>query len=389
MSERRTILFSCFLLIIGLMAIDFFNPSLPFILKEFNSSQESIKNLIVVYMATLGISQFFYGSISDHYGRKPAVIIGFFISITGLFLSGYSEKISYLYASRIITAFGTASFTVISRAIIVDVFQDNTKLKKAFSYFSMSSQLSPALAPIIGGWIQIKYNWHISFFALATIYLVSLIITFIAIRETGKKESKPPAIFIPYIQLVKNRQFIAFSIASSLIFSYTIGYYSTTPYIFHKLGYNPIENSLFFIIYSSGIIFGSWLLGRNFIRTTPKKLYLLSLVFYSLVLVYFSFQNLKTPTNIIVLSFLLAATSGVTAPLSLILCMENVTQNKGAASALQGALKMSLTGVFMILFDLFHITEFNQLINIFAIFTSILLIIYFCFQINSRHNNKL
>ncbi|WP_426577218.1 MFS transporter [Xenorhabdus stockiae] len=386
MNEQKTILFSCFLLVIGLMAVDFFNPSLPFILKELNTSQESIKNLIVVYMAILGISQFFYGSISDHYGRKPAVVIGLTISIIGLFLSGYSEQINYLYLSRIITAFGAASFTVISRAIIVDVFQENLKLKKAFSYFSMSSQLSPALAPVFGGWLQMKYNWHISFFTLAVIYFVGLIITLLIMDETRKKEPKPSAFLTPYIKLAKNIQFIAFSIASSLIFSYTIGYYSTSPYIFHKLGYSPIENSLFFIIYSAGIIFGSWLLGRQFIRITSKKLYLLSLIFYSFILVFFSLQNLETPINIMIFSFLLATVSGVTAPLSLILCMENVTKNKGAASALQGALKMSFTGVFMMCFDLFHITEFHQLMNIFMIFTILLFVIYFSLRLQSCNN---
>ncbi|PHM73623.1 multidrug resistance protein D [Xenorhabdus kozodoii] len=158
MNEQKTIFFSCFLLVIGLMTVDFFNPSLPFILKEFQVSQGSIKNLIVIYMIILGVSQFFYGSMSDRYGRKPAVIIGFMIAIIGLMLSGYSEKISQLDLSRAITAFGAASFTVISRAIIVDTFKDNSKLKKAFSYFSMSSQLSPALAPLCGGWLQQKYN---------------------------------------------------------------------------------------------------------------------------------------------------------------------------------------------------------------------------------------
>ncbi|WP_369793153.1 MFS transporter [Xenorhabdus sp. NBAII XenSa04] len=59
------------------------------------------------------MSQFFYGSLSDSYGRKPAIVIGFFISMIGLLLSGCSEKISHLYLSRTVTAFGAASFIYI------------------------------------------------------------------------------------------------------------------------------------------------------------------------------------------------------------------------------------------------------------------------------------
>ncbi len=68
--QKKTVFISCFLLISGLMAIDFFNPSLPYMLKDLQASQAEIKTLIVVYMGVLGIAQFVYGSYSDQIGRK-------------------------------------------------------------------------------------------------------------------------------------------------------------------------------------------------------------------------------------------------------------------------------------------------------------------------------
>ncbi|PHM73624.1 multidrug transporter [Xenorhabdus kozodoii] len=216
-----------------------------------------------------------------------------------------------------------------------------------------------------------------SFFTLAVIYFIGLIIVLYTMRETNTKTQKPSGIFIPYINLVKNTRFIAFSIASSLIFSFTIGYYSISPYVFHQLGYTPVENSFFYLVYSFGIFSGSWLMGRNFIKTPPEKIYFLMLMSYMVILLLFLLSDLNIPITIIALSFLLAIISGASAPLALVLCMEDVTENKGAASALQGALKMSFTGIFMIFFDLFHITSFYPLIHIVIIFTVMLFIIYF------------
>src|SRR5260363_296852 len=148
--QKKTVFISCFLLISGLMAIDFFNPSLPYILQDLQASQAEIKTLIVVYMGVLGLTQFIYGSYSDRIGRKKPTLISFGIACAGLLCSAIAQDINMLYVARALTAAGTAGCTVISRAIIVDVFSDTRLLKKAFSYFAMSSQISPAFAPLLG-----------------------------------------------------------------------------------------------------------------------------------------------------------------------------------------------------------------------------------------------
>jgi len=78
----------------------------------------------------------------------------------------------------------------------------------------------------------------------------------------------------------------------------------------------------------------------------------------------------------VVFSFFLGSICGVAAPLALVLSMSGVETNRGASSALQGAIKMFFTGVFLVLFDAVSIVDFNSLIEVFMVFVLFLWVIF-------------
>ncbi|MCE3269111.1 MAG: hypothetical protein K0R49_1363 [Burkholderiales bacterium] len=129
-SGKIAIFFACFILIIGLMAMDFINPSLPYLIQGLSTNQANIQQLIVCYMIGLGISQFFYGTFSDNHGRRPTILIAYGISICGILLSASAHSIWLLYLCRFITGLGSGGSTLIARAIISDSCHDQISLKK-------------------------------------------------------------------------------------------------------------------------------------------------------------------------------------------------------------------------------------------------------------------
>src|SRR5260363_2926 len=386
--QKKTVFISCFLLISGLMAIDFFNPSLPYILQDLQASQAEIKTLIVVYMGVLGLTQFIYGSYSDRIGRKKPTLISFGIACAGLLCSAIAQDINMLYAARALTAAGTAGCTVISRVIIVDVFSDTRLLKKAFSYFAMSSQISPAFAPLLGGFIQQSYGWRYSFVCLAIITLLSLLFLFKCMEETHFTKGNTREYLTAYELLIRDFKFVSYSLCSALVFVFTIGYYSVSPFAFHNLGYSPVQNSLFYLSYAAAILAGSWLMGSVLNSLPSRQLYVYTLLLYSAV--FFSFFLLdfdQSPFLILLFSFLVGFTSGICAPLALVLSMSEIEINKGAASALQGGIKMFFSGIFMTLFDLMQIKKFSDILIVFVVLITILWGIYSadCFYATRNH----
>lgn len=367
----RVVFLSCFLLVTGLMAVDFFNPSLPYMMADLHASQTQIKSLIVVYMLVLGVAQFFYGSFSDHRGRRPAVILSFAVAALGLVVSAWAPNVEALYAARALTAFGTAGCTVISRAVIVDSMTDGQAVKKAFSYFAMASQISPSLAPLAGGYIQQHLGWRWSFVTLAIIMVAAWLALLAWMPETHAPQPQrrtAASYFRPYVELAGDFRFMAYSLSSALVFVFTIGYYATSPFAFHALGYSPVQNSLFYLAYSAAILAGSWAMGSVLVKLPSARLYLGTIVYYVVVCVLFRWIDVDgSGWRIAVFSFLIGFGCGVAAPLALVLSMGEVEKNRGAASALQGAIKMFFTGIFMMLFYLTQVKSFASLLNIFLI----------------------
>jgi len=375
-TNNRAIFLSCFLLVTGLMAVDFFNPSLPYMMVDLHADQTQIKGLIVIYMLVLGIAQFFYGSLSDRYGRRPAVILAFLLAALGLAVSASVPGIGALYLARALTACGTAGCTVISRAVIVDTISEAQAVKKAFSYFAMASQISPSLAPLAGAYIQQHFGWRWSFVSLAAIMVGAWLFLLRWMPETHTPQRTGrtlAAYFGPYAALARDFRFIAYSLSSALIFVFTIGYYATSPFAFQALGYSPMQNSCFYLVYAAAILAGSWAMGSLFIRLPSPRLYFGAVVYYLLVCLLFRWLDIDGSAWVIaIFSFLIGFGCGVAAPLALVLSMGKVETSRGAASALQGAIKMCFTGVFMALFYLTQIRSFSSLIDIFLIVAALL-----------------
>ncbi|MFH8790723.1 MFS transporter [Streptomyces roseoverticillatus] len=377
-NEVRVLFFAFFSVVIGLMAVDFFNPSLPTIQKDLDVGQGTMKNLIVFYMIVLGLAQFFYGSFSDAKGRKIALATGLGVAAVGLFVGYTAHSIVALDISRVLTALGTASCTVISRALIVDTLQEPGKLRKAFSYFSMASQLSPAIAPLIGSFIGVHFGWHVQFLLFAVAVVAGLIMIASLMPEThpasARNQGRTGKVQA-YTTVLKNVNFTSYSIASALIFSFTIAFYATAPFAFDALGVSPVGNSLFYILYAVSIICGSFC--NSWISWSPTDTYIRGLVAYLVVFVVSAFSDLDSSlVKIGLFSVALGFISGMIAPLTLTLSMTTVETARGAASAVQGAIKMFFTGLLLLVFDSVVITGFTAIVLIFIGFAVALLALY-------------
>lgn len=384
--EARVLFFSFFSVVIGLMAVDFFNPSLPAIQEDLSVGQGAMKNLIVFYMIVLGLAQFFYGSFSDTRGRKPALLIGLAVAAVGLLLGYTAHDVVLLNISRTLTALGTASCTVISRALIVDILDQPGKLRKAFSYFSMACQLSPSLAPLLGSFIGVHFGWRVQFLLFALAVVLGLAVVFFLMPEThpeSKRERSGTSKARAYTTVLKDTGFTSYSIASALIFSFTIAFYATAPFAFHALHVSPLGNSLFYILYSASIVGGSFF--NSWICWRPRDTYVRGLAAYLLVFIVSAFADLDSSLlRIGVFSVALGFTCGVMAPLALTLSMTDVETSRGAASALQGAIKMFLTGVLMAVFDSVDIGGFTPIVLVFLGFGAALLALFVLTEARNR-----
>lgn len=350
--QSKAIFYACLVLIVGLLSIDLYNPSLPAMVVKLHISDAIAKSLVVSYLIGFAFSQLWYGPKSDQHGRKKILLVSLVLTILGNALTMFAHGGTDLLIYRFVTGLGAGGCPVISRALLRDSFPDKKALTHAFTIFAMSSQLSPAFAPMIGGFIEHYSSWQYNFLALSFITLVAFLFVWGGLVETNKRLHTVNfnVLLSHFKQLLINPRFLVLGLLSGLIFSYTIGYYTINPFVLQgQFHLSASENGLVYVFYAVGIVLGSYATKRLNIHYKPELVLLVALFLLCALSVIMCIANYMWPNLVVVLleAFVMAILCGMSAPIILSLGLLPFPEIAGAASAMQGMLKMSTTALML------------------------------------------
>ena len=74
--------------------------------------------MISVLFLGLAFGQLFFGPLSDHAGRKPAIYTGYAIYIGGALLSLFAASFQIMLAGRLLQGFGMSATRAVSRLFL-------------------------------------------------------------------------------------------------------------------------------------------------------------------------------------------------------------------------------------------------------------------------------
>lgn len=316
---------------------------------------------MVYYLLGFAVSQLFYGPLSDKHGRIPVILFSLLFSAVGNYLTSTAESFHTLSLFRLLTGIGAGGCPVISRAILSDTFRDKTELSKSLAVFSMASQVSPAFAPIIGGYITEYLPWQFNFIALAIMMLVGVFFVKMTLPETSPMKSMGRGRIAGFLILLSDVNFIVYSVVSAVLFAITIGYFTASPFVFQmQFGLSSSQNGYLFMIYSAGIVIGSLLTKKWLSHSTPEKILRASLplllFFTAVALITIHVTPVLSITFIISYSFAVGLGCGLSSPLLLGISLHGHPELSGTGSALQGALKMAGAAIVLWFFASGHTT---------------------------------
>ena len=190
MSFFYVVLISSLAAILAKVTIDFYLPSLPNIEKSLHASTQLAQLSITVFALGSLIFQLPSGIIIDKFGVKISMIIAllsfFLLSLFSAFSGNIIEIIVFRFLQGACIAFVTVSFKAIPALSLEEL-----ELHKALAVIMPIASLSPALSPLIGGYIDYYYGWQTVFFAMAALALVLIIIVLFLKTPHVKKKSKP------------------------------------------------------------------------------------------------------------------------------------------------------------------------------------------------------
>lgn len=336
------------LLSTGQLGVTIFLPVLPSMANTLSVNQSQIQWLITIYLAAFGLSQLFYGPLSDAKGRKPLFLCGQGLYLIGTFvcLLGLGS-FNILVIGRLLQGLGGGSASVLSRSIVKDTYQSKA-LAKAISYLGMSAAIVPMLGPVIGGWIAWHLNWKCTFDAVFIYVLFVMALGYFCLPETLPRKSsklKTAAIFRTYWDLVKQPQVTLHASFCWITYLCMVVSISLFPFFIQKdFGLSTSQYGNVMMIPSSGILIGSFLFNKLNQKISDSQLMLfgLSLVFISgclLILASFTLINLIVAFSIFMVGF------GIIFSLGFVLLIKPHNKSAGSVIALSGAVQMLLSGM--------------------------------------------
>lgn len=226
------------------MSIDAMLPALGQISSDLSLPNPNDAQLVISAMFFgFAIGQICAGPLSDCYGRKPIIYIGYVIFMIGCIISMTATDFTILLAGRILQGLGAASPRIVSMALVRDGYEGRA-MARIMSIVMAIFILVPAIAPAIGQAILIVGDWR-SIFTMLLALAASSFIWFAARQpETLPKQNRRNFSLLNIckgiVEALSYKAVTGYTIASGIIFGAFLGYLNSAQQIFQQT-YNKGE----------------------------------------------------------------------------------------------------------------------------------------------------
>lgn len=230
----------------------------PAVLESGSNDQQLI---IVAYMLGFGVSQLFYGPLTDRFGRRPVLFVSLICYAIAAVLCVFAPTFEALIAARAFMGASAGGSRVIAVSAARDLYVGR-QMAKVMSLVMIVFMTAPIFAPFFG---QLMLNsgmsWHGIFWFLAVFGVGMILWVFIRLPETLPAERRvplnPSSILRSYWKVIRTREALGYTIASGFLFGALMSYISSSEQLFHN-------------VYPTGDMFPIWFAGAAIAMTASN-----------------------------------------------------------------------------------------------------------------------
>ena len=261
--------------------------------------------LITMIFLGLGFGQLISGPLSDSYGRKPIIYIGFIVFAFASLICVFSTSLEMMIAGRIAQGIGLSAPRTISIAMIRDRFSGNY-MAKVMSFVVAIFILVPVVAPALGKIMLDLYGWQSIFYSQLLFGLAVMLWLWKRQPETLKKENKRDfklSLLVAGLkEFIKHKNAVVFTFFSGCITGSFLVYLSASQLIFEQQ-YN-LKDEFPFIFAGIALFIGiaTFLNGTFVVRLGMFKLVSIFTIIFTLIpFVYIFLYSGETNPSIYIL----------------------------------------------------------------------------------------
>src|ERR1700681_2010659 len=246
----------------GTLATNILLPSLPQMAVALKVSTAAVTSAITVFLAVFALGQLVVGPISDRYGRRWPVLVGFAVFLFGSIWCGLATDLPSLLIGRVIQGAVACSPSVLSRAIARDLCK-GAALARAMALIMIAMAAAPGFSPLLGGALDHYFGWR-SEFALVAAFAGLGALAYGSVFGETHHATRTPIDPIEnaknYISLITDGRFVVPATTVILIMGGLFAMFSAAPRVLiEAMQSTPIQLGLFFagtvmIVFAAGML---------------------------------------------------------------------------------------------------------------------------------------
>ncbi len=336
-----------FMTALGPLATDLYLPSLPLIGAALEAGPARVQWTLSAYLIGFSAGQIIYGPISDALGRRPVLIASFALFVAATLACALAVSIDMLIAARFVQALGGAGPIILARTMVRDLY-DGPRAGRELSVMGSIMGVTPIIAPIFGGFLQVAFGWRASFFAMLAGGAILLLLAILLIPETIRQRQRGAlslrAILRSYRTVAKNPAYRIYAALLALSYGGLFAFISASPFVLQGVyGLNEVKFGFAFAICSVSFVLGT-LIGtrmvsrRGFDRTIGAGVFCLATGGIGQLL-----GVLVLPQHLLALimpEMIFFVGIGLVLPQAMAAAMSPFPERAGAASSLAGFVQM-------------------------------------------------
>ncbi|SDB87959.1 Major Facilitator Superfamily protein [Raineyella antarctica] len=157
---------------------------------SLNISGLQLTWITAAFMVSVVVFEFSFGVLGDMFGRKKLVIAGALLAIVGSIVSALAPSVEVLWLGAAINGLGAGAMFPGSLSLVAAITHSPEQRAKAVAMWAGSLSLAAAFGPMAGGIISSGGNWRLSYWFLAGLAAVALLLTGLLAVESSAPEGR-------------------------------------------------------------------------------------------------------------------------------------------------------------------------------------------------------
>jgi MFS transporter, DHA1 family, multidrug resistance protein len=228
-------------LLLGLQAVtsDLYLPALPALTRELGGTLPQAQLTLSAMLLAFGVSQLFWGPLSDRFGRKPVLLAGLAVYVVASVAGALAPSMAALVVARAALGVGLGAAVMCARAIVRDLHAP-VEAARTLSQALTGLGLMALLTVPVGALLTERLGWRAALLALTACGLGTLALVALrfpeslpaAVRAYNRHALQPAVLLRTWGGILRHRQFQTFAMLSVLSYGGLFTFLVASSFVF-------------------------------------------------------------------------------------------------------------------------------------------------------------